>query len=938
MARWALPTNRMRTHLAGHLIMTNFLRPLELFCVLILLGPIAGCEDFSRQAEKRAEAAAGTEIEEIILAIVDSSSSPSMFAQGVAFAVDEINDKKLIKQKVIARYYDDRSEIPRARNLAKKLAADENVIAVIGHLSSATAIAASIIYERAGLIFITPKATQSELIRQENRFTFRNIPRDEVFGREATRYMQHHQYKKVAIIYDRELATRRLAELFHKAADDAGIEVVAVRFYSNWETDYRELITKLGKDASFDALFLSGVLPQGAAMIKQLRAMGIRTPIIAGIDFDFQRLIEVAGRSAEDTAVATVFDPKRPRNITRDFVRRFKERYGIVPDTWAAQGYDAAKLLAHAMVESGSRVPADLAGTLRFVENWDGVTGRYAVALDGNILGRKIHFKTVKNGNFAFLDRPVSKKVDLFETMKDETLRIGAPQGEISLDPCHAEVKMSAEIAEQLFLGLTDIDSGTLEPIPALATSWTESNLGKTYRFRLRKDAQWTDGRPVTAHDVVWAVRRNILPATGCWGAGMFFVLKNGRAIHEGRIDDLALLGVRTIDDYTVEFNLEQPLSLFPTIVNHFVYRPLPAPVIESLGEDWTDPERIVTSGAYRLAVWKQNMLLVLRRNDGYYNRAKVNIPEIRYLFLESPSMGFSLYRGGELDVLGGGNYLPISPGEYAKIQTDRTLYAQLREFPLLGSYSYGFRIDRSPMDLLPVRKAITAALDRDMMVGLIASPHEASTTFTPDRLLGADRMETVSDLHSGLGLDFNPNQAAEWLAKAGYPDGQGFPEIILLHEDGDHHRRMAQAVKASLDFYLGLDIQLAAYSPGTDLGQAIAQTDPHLFQLDWRPGYPHANNFLEPNFAPRSPYNHTGWQNMAFASQAVRARTESVPEIRTRAFRRLEQMITKEFCVVAPIYSKRTRMLIRPRIADWSHMSFGGQYLRDWRFEPVEE
>nr|VFK67883.1 MAG: ABC-type oligopeptide transport system, substrate-binding protein [Candidatus Kentron sp. UNK]VFK73168.1 MAG: ABC-type oligopeptide transport system, substrate-binding protein [Candidatus Kentron sp. UNK] len=904
---------------------------LRLFCVLILLWPITGCDDFSRQSEKRARAAAEVEAEEILLAIVDSSSSPSLFTQGVALAIEEFNDERIIKQKLIAQYYDDRSKAPKARSLARKLAGNENVVAVIGHLSSATAIAASIVYERAGVVLITPSATQSRLIRQESRFTFRNIPTDEVFGREAARYVERHQYKKVAIIYDQELATRRLAELFHKAADDAGIEVVAVRFYSNWETDYRELITKLVKDVGFDALFLSGILPQGAEMIKQLRAMGVQAPIISGIGLDSYRLMDVAGKAAENTTVATVFNPKRPRNLTRDFIRHFKERYGIEPDTWAAQGYDAVKLLTHAMVESGSRIPAVLASTLRFVENWEGVTGKYSMTLNGDVLGKEIYFKTLKNKIFAFQKRP-GKKVDPFETIEEETLRIGVKQGEIHLDPCHVREGMSAELAEQLFLGLTDIDPDDLKPVPALATSWIKSNQGKTYRFHLRKDARWTNGRPVTAHDVAWAVRRNVLPATGCWEVDLLFALENGRTIHAGK-GDPTQLGVKVIDDYTIEFDLERPIHFFPRMLNRFVYRPLPTPTIKDFGKSWTHPERIVTNGAYRLAAWEPNMLMALKRNDDYYDSAKVHIPEIRYFFLRSQAMGLTLYRSGKLDALGGNNYLPISSDGYASIRTDKALYAQLSEFPLFKSYGYGFRLHRFPMNNLLVRKAITAALDRDMIVELIAHPHETSATFTPIRLLPTIDSELASGLDAELGIPFNPNQANLWLAEAGYPEGRGFPEITLLHEDESYHRRLAQAVKASLEFYLKLNVELLTYPPEEDRGRALMRLDPHLFQLDWTAAYPHANNFIESNFHPGARYSHTGWWDNLFIRLLASAQSESSPEIRAELFRWAERMITYGGCAVAPIYSERTRMLVHPRITNWRHMPFGGQYLRDWRF-----
>ena len=375
-----------------------------LLCIFVLLGLVTGCDNFSKQAEERAKAAA-TDTKEILLAVVDSSSTKSLFVRGVALAIEEFNNKHAIKQTLVAQYYDDRGKITKARSLARKLARDEDVDAVIGHLSSATARVASIVYDRAGLVMITPGATGTDLIRRESKFIFRNIPSDEIFAREAVRYIQEKQYKRVLIIYDQAHLTRSLAKLFHEAIDDANdaigddvdIEVTATRFYPSWEKDYRALIAKARKEASFDALFLSGTLPQAAEMIKQFRAMGVSVPIIGSIELDSPHLPDMLGKAAKNTIIVTVFDPEHSNKITRDFVRRFKAKYGKEPDTWAAQGYDAVRLLTEAIIEGKSHLPATMATTLRLGRDWQGAAGKYSMGPDGDVIEKDIFFKAVKS-------------------------------------------------------------------------------------------------------------------------------------------------------------------------------------------------------------------------------------------------------------------------------------------------------------------------------------------------------------------------------------------------------------------------------------------------------------------------------------------------------------------------------------------------------------
>ncbi len=128
-----------------------------------------------------------------------------------------------------------------------------------------------------------------------------------------------------------------------------------------------------------------------------------------------------------------------------------------------------------------------------------------------------------------------------------------------TLAPGVTDDMLSTDVQTQLFLALTRIDYRSLKTLPFLAERWEGRNNLKTYRFYLRKDAKWTNGDPVTAHEVVWAVRHNVLPATGSRVAFYLYILKNGEKIHKGEITNITELGVHLIDDFTLEFELEHP-------------------------------------------------------------------------------------------------------------------------------------------------------------------------------------------------------------------------------------------------------------------------------------------------------------------------------------------------------------------------------------------
>ena len=175
-------------------------------------------------------------------------------------------------------------------------------------------------------------------------------------------------------------------------------------------------------------------------------------------------------------------------------------------------------------------------------------------------------------------------------------------------DPGLATDTTSVQVDELLFLGLTDFDDATLEVVPELATEWEVSADGLVWTFKMRKDVEWVHYDPeakkvkkmgkVTANDVVYGVKRTVNPETASDYAYVDYIIKNAEAINNGEMADLDALGVRAVDDYTVEFTLEQPAGYFPGIAGMWINRPVPQTSIEEHGDKWTEPGNIWTNGS----------------------------------------------------------------------------------------------------------------------------------------------------------------------------------------------------------------------------------------------------------------------------------------------------------------------------------------------------
>ncbi|MCP4111176.1 MAG: mechanosensitive ion channel [Desulfobacteraceae bacterium] len=497
----------------------------------------------------------------------------------------------------------------------------------------------------------------------------------------------------------------------------------------------------------------------------------------------------------------------------------------------------------------------------------------------------------------------------------------------LTIDPGLTQDIASIELTEQLFLGLTDFDPETYEPVPELAARWTASEDGKIYRFHMREDVTWTSGDPVTAHDVVWAIRRNIRPAMNTPYASSMYILKNAQAINSGKIRDVSEIGVSAADDFTVEFTLEHSAAYFPAMAGLWVFRPLPAHTVEKYGDRWTEPQHIQTNGSYMLSNWKKGNVMILKKNPDYYDAENVLIPEVRYNVVPESSAGLLMYENNELDIIGG-IYLRIPLSEIPRIKSNPVLRGEYVNEPLFCTYAYGFNTRRPPVDNILVRKAICAAIDRQTLIDAIGEGNEEpAATFTRPPVFGA-----VSPIED-VGIKFNPDQAKKWLDQAGYPDAEGFPEITLMYNMSDTNAKISQAVQALLKHYLNINVRIQGLEFGAFIDSVTSSDSPHIFKMSWCADYPDANNFFNEFLHPHNSPNWIGWDNPEFAELMVSAQGEADQGKRKAFYKRAEQILTEDECAIIPVYFETAQYLVKSRLKRWYHMAMGGQHIRNWDF-----
>jgi branched-chain amino acid transport system substrate-binding protein len=369
---------------------------------LLLLG---GCDE-QPAARRRAERLAAPQAELLVAVAWPLNSSKAAMVDGVRLAQEEINAAGgvLGGRKIRLLVKDDASSLSTGRQVAQEIADNLDVAAVIGHLNTYVAAPASQIYERAGLLMITPGASGQKVTEQGGRLVFRSLPNNRDQARQIGDYALAQGYKRVAIYYIKNDYGNDLANCFEQRAHELGIVVADRRSYSMEANEHRTLMADWSTLLKTDAIFLIGSMPDSPVIIREARAAGLRVPVFGGAGLDSQELIARGGRDIEGTVIFSLFSADDPSPQARAFAARYRRRYGTLPDSSAAQGYDAMQLLAHAVRQANSAVPEQIAAALRATRGWQGATGSHVYNDKGDPVAKRLAKVVVRNGRFEYFD------------------------------------------------------------------------------------------------------------------------------------------------------------------------------------------------------------------------------------------------------------------------------------------------------------------------------------------------------------------------------------------------------------------------------------------------------------------------------------------------------------------------------------------------------
>jgi len=527
----------------------------------------------------------------------------------------------------------------------------------------------------------------------------------------------------------------------------------------------------------------------------------------------------------------------------------------------------------------------------------------------------------------------------------DRELHLNLGSEPATLDPALATDPGSQQIARMIFLSLVETDPATGAPQHGLSTSWAVSTDGLIWEFKLRPDAVWVRFNPigekievkrnVTAQDIVYSVRRVFDPRVGSGFAMTIAPILRGaqelRTANPQKTTDADFqklfdaLGVQAIDDTTVRFYLTKPASYFPSIVSTWLVRTQPRESVEEGGVVWTEPGTLWTDGPYLLKSWSHGREIVLEKNPNWYDAASVRIDTIRFTMIADTATALDEYRKGDLDTLD--PYDGLSTDDYDTLKDDPVLGKQLQIVPTLCSQYYGFNTTKAPFNDPLVRKAFTAAIDRETLVSSVVKLGDPARDFTRAGVYAS------ADISDTAGIPFNVNQAREYLKEAGY-DGRTkrLPVITLGVNTDDKLQLIAETVVQMWKSNLNVEVRVSALD-WKSYQQTLREDAPQIFRLGYCAYYPDAANFATV-FQSKSPANFTKWISAPYDQTVDAAAREIDVTKRIALYRTAEKSLVEENTVIAPLWWSSRATLSRPELQRNYAITDGYERLETWGFQ----
>jgi oligopeptide transport system substrate-binding protein len=488
----------------------------------------------------------------------------------------------------------------------------------------------------------------------------------------------------------------------------------------------------------------------------------------------------------------------------------------------------------------------------------------------------------------------------------------GAPD---PFDPALLGDNRSIELAQNVYEGVLGVNNKA-QIVPDLASTWSESANGLVYTFHLRQGLQFENGDPITASDFVYTFNRSLSPKTAA-GASFFLAdIKGANAVLNGKAKSAS--GIKAVGKYTLQVTLAHKAGYFAAEISRWPAWVVDQQVIAKYGKNWITPPHNIGSGAYELTGQVGNQQYTFTANPNYYQGAP-SIKQVSVTAVSDSTAAVARYQAGEFDAVIG-----LSAASILQVKSNPTLKAQFHSTPIERTVWLELNNTKPPFNNLTVRQAFNHAIDKNAIIQIaLAGVGTPANSWLPPGIPG-----NVTAQHSAS--TYNVALAKQLLAKAGYPNGKGFPTVKLDYGiNYGEYAEVYELIQAQLEKNLGVKVALKELPINAFNNELTSpKTRPDLWSYTFGFDYPDAQELDEYLGITGAPYNYDGYSNRQYDKLVAAANANSNQATRAKLYAQAEN-VRLAGAPTIPLYFVNQNWLVKPNIKGFGYSPL---YMHPWR------